>query len=199
MERAGSGHLGPYKPKHACTCDCSRDPAVGRLRCGTVPVPAAGGGRHLRRLCYLEHVASCHQFLTMSGVLEPVGEALGVDKWGAALLLSSTAAVSLLLAHWSVSKYRAGRRLGLDPLSSGALRLAAARGAVAQLQLLSVLPVSRWGRAAGMQASWATSRRRRRPDARITKLRAAPAAGRIAPPWRCKRLPELPIRRVVGI
>lgn len=88
----------------------------------------------------------------MSGVLEPAGAQLTVDKWGAAVLLAAVGSVSVLLAHWSVSKYRTGRKLSLDPTSAGALRLAAARGAVAQLQLLSVLPVSLWARRRGRKA-----------------------------------------------
>ena len=80
----------------------------------------------------------------MSGVIDEEQQ-FSVDKWGGVLLLASCAAASLLLAQWSVCKWRAGRKT--DKLAAGGLRLAAARGDLASLQLLALLPVSRAARA----------------------------------------------------
>ena len=80
----------------------------------------------------------------MSAPLGGVVSAWGggfANQWGGVLLLASCTAVVALWCAWTLSKWRAGRRW--CPLAAGTLRLAAARGAVAQLELLAHLPVSR--------------------------------------------------------
>lgn len=63
----------------------------------------------------------------------------GVDKWGGVLLVSTVGAVLLVWATWTAAKLRASRARW-DSVAAGAYRLAAARGLVNQLELLSCLP-----------------------------------------------------------
>lgn len=64
---------------------------------------------------------------------------IGVDQWGAVLLACSAAAV---LAAWCYCRWRSWRsaRGRMPPVAAGQLRLAAARGRVDDLRLLSTLP-----------------------------------------------------------
>lgn len=62
-----------------------------------------------------------------------------IDLNGVFLLGGSLAAVALLLLYFRLRKWLAGRGL-MAPVAAGQLRLAAARGRLADLELLTALP-----------------------------------------------------------
>jgi hypothetical protein len=73
-------------------------------------------------------------------VIGPVAfQSITVDKWGAVMMGASVGIVLLLWCYFRWCKWRAG--VGrMDSVLAGQLRLAAARGRVEDLELLSTLP-----------------------------------------------------------
>lgn len=75
---------------------------------------------------------------SLQGGIVEEGDA-GVDQWGVVLLLSTAGCVLLVATVWMAAKARASRARW-DCVAAGAFRLAAARGLVSQLEVLSCLP-----------------------------------------------------------
>lgn len=102
----------------------------------------------------------------------------GADQWGGVTLAAAVLLPCCIWAWWTWSKCSSLRRSGWDPSAAGAVRLAAARGLVTQLQQLSALP--------GFQVS-----RRRSPQPAVHRSNdVAPVRRFTAAPLRGLGLPQ---------